>query len=104
MKKEAKLVEVTKPSYIHLCVGSDRYCWEIKKVSEDGRTAIGYKVIGHGFAGDENPETDFSRPATFVWKYGCWRELPSYAGGPERKITRRREFADHPAPYLDPSF
>ena len=100
MKKQVKFVRVERPSFIHLCVGSDRYCWEIKEISKDGRVAVGYKVHGHGLAGDENPETDLADMYIFVWKYGYWRE----AGGYERKITKRREFADHPAPYLDPSF
>ena len=100
MRKSDKFKPVERPSFIHLCVGSDRYCWEIKDVSEDGRKAFGYPVHGTGLEGNENPTTDFSRPVMFVWKYGCWREV----GGYDRKITKRREFSDHPAPYLDPSF
>ena len=100
MKIPTKFIPVDRPSFIHLCVGSDRYCWEIKEVSENGKFAKGFKVHGHGFDGSENPTTDFNDPYTFAWKYGCWREV----GGYDRKITKRFEFADHPAPYLDPSF
>jgi hypothetical protein len=97
-----------KDCYIHKQVGSDRYCWKVELISKDGKTIKVRSVRWDGPNAwlNEGKLVVDGNLKEFVWKYNAWREYTTWESGycTNEVITRRREFADHGSPYMDPSF